>query len=162
MTDIITVRGFVASEPSLNRLPSGTPVLNFRLASTPRWFDSHQQQWREGATNWYSVKAFKTLAQHAKASIRIGNPVLVTGKLGIKQWENSEGRRGTTVEIDAAAIGHDLNLGTTEFFRTLSKTSPVKKVLTGDLVDLAGQEETPDQELAQYRAQIQEALPLRQ
>ncbi len=39
------------------------------------------------------------------------------GKLRIRDWDNGE-RSGTSVEIDADAIGHDLSFGTTSFERT--------------------------------------------
>lgn len=119
MTDLMTIRGFVATSPTLNRLPSGQPVTNFRLASTPRWYDSQAQAWKEGATNWYTVNAFKTLAQHVNQSIFVGQPIIITGRLTIKQWSKEDGRTGTSVEIDATAIGHDLNLGTSSFSRAI-------------------------------------------
>lgn len=119
MTDMITIRGFVATTPTLNKLPSGLPVANFRVASTPRWYDAQQQVWREGTTNWYTINSYRALAQHANRSIFVGQPVIVTGRLNVKQWSNDDGRKGTTVEIDASAIGHDLNLGTTSFNRAI-------------------------------------------
>lgn len=115
MTDLVTIRAFVATSPNTNKLPSGIPVTNFRVASTPRWWDSQQQVFKEGQTNWYTVNAFRALAQHTSRSIFVGQPVIVTGRLNIKQWSNEDGRKGTSVEIDATAIGHDLNLGTSSF-----------------------------------------------
>ena len=40
MSDTILIRGFTASDPALSTLPNGVPVVNFRLASTPRWQDA--------------------------------------------------------------------------------------------------------------------------
>ena len=40
MSDIVTIRGFAATRPELRALPSGVPVASFRVASTPRWFDT--------------------------------------------------------------------------------------------------------------------------
>lgn len=119
MSDPITVRGFVATSPHLNTLPSGAPATNFRLASTPRWYDAAQNVWREASTNWFTVNAYRNLAQHTAQSLFVGQPVIVTGRLNIKQWESSDGRKGTTAEIDATAIGHDLNLGSSSFNRAV-------------------------------------------
>lgn len=120
MSDNITIRGFVATSPSTNTLPSGTALTNFRVASTPRWYDSNQQVWREGNTNWFTVNAFRNLAENASRSIFVGQPVIVTGRINIKQWQNDDGKKGTSVEIDATAIGHDLSLGTSSFNRAVS------------------------------------------
>lgn len=120
MSDNITIRGFVATSPSTNTLPSGATLTNFRVASTPRWYDSNQQAWREGNTNWFTVNAFRNLAENASRSIFVGQPVIVTGRINIKQWQNDDGKKGTSVEIDATAIGHDLSLGTSSFNRAVS------------------------------------------
>ena len=53
MSDTILIRGFTASDPALSTLPNGVPVVNFRLASTPRWQDA-TGTWKEGTTNWYT------------------------------------------------------------------------------------------------------------
>jgi single-strand DNA-binding protein len=73
--------------------------------------------WVTADTNWYTVSAFKKLADNAGSSLAKGDRVLVTGKIKIRDWDNGE-RSGTGVEIDADAIGHDLTFGTTSFERT--------------------------------------------
>ena len=71
MSDTILIRGFTASDPALSTLPNGVPVVNFRLASTPRWQDA-TGTWKEGTTNWYTVKAYRRLAQNIATSIEKG------------------------------------------------------------------------------------------
>ena len=46
-----------------------------------------------------------------------GTPWLVTGKLGINEWQSETGPR-TVVQVDAAAVGHDLSFGTANFSRS--------------------------------------------
>ena len=74
MSDTILIRGFTASDPALSTLPNGVPVVNFRLASTPRWQDA-TGTWKEGTTNWYTVKAYRRLAQNIATSIEKGQPL---------------------------------------------------------------------------------------
>ncbi|ABY25013.1 single-strand DNA binding protein [Renibacterium salmoninarum ATCC 33209] len=88
MTDVVTVRGFVASEVKMTLTASGLPVANFRLGSAERRFDRTQNQWIDAATNWYSVSMFRSLAQNASASVSKGERVIVTGKLKLRQWSN--------------------------------------------------------------------------
>lgn len=117
MQDTVTIVGNVATDPTQGQTASGIPVTNFRLASTHRRFDDATQTWVDVITNWYSVAAFRQLAENAKASLRSGDSVIVTGRIKIRSWENN-GKQGTSVDIDADAIGHDLRWGTAAYRRT--------------------------------------------
>ena len=46
-----------------------------------------------------------------------GDRVLVTGRLRLRDWDTGT-KRGTAVEIDAEAIGHDLLWGTSTFSKS--------------------------------------------
>ncbi len=118
MTDIITVRGYVATEVRLTLAQSGLPIAGFRMCSTERRFDRASNTWVDGHTNWYSVSMFRQLATNAGASIKKGDRVIVTGRLKVRPWINADGRTGTAVEIDADSAGHDLMWGTANFRRT--------------------------------------------
>lgn len=114
MSDTLTIVGRVATDPTQAQTGGGVPVTNFRLASTHRRFDAATQTWSDSGTNWYSVAAFRHLGENAKASLRTGDSVIVTGRLRIRNWE-SNGKHGTSVDIEADAIGHDLRWGTTAY-----------------------------------------------
>lgn len=116
MTDIVTIVGKVATDPNRAQIGGGASVTNFRLASTHRRFDQATQSWVDSGTNWYSVAAYRRLGEHAKASLRTGDSVIVTGRLRIRNWE-SNGKNGTSVDIEAEAIGHDLRWGTSAYLR---------------------------------------------
>ena len=121
MSDIVTIRGFAATRPELRALPSGVPVASFRVASTPRWFDTASGTWQQGRTNWYTVTAFRRLAKNIAASIDKGHPVLLTGRLQIKQFTHKDGSSGSSAEIDAQSIGVDLGYGTCIFERGVER-----------------------------------------
>lgn len=114
MNEQITVVGNVASDPQLRHTGSGVPVVSFRLAVSSRRYNRERNEWVEGATNWYQVSAFRNLANNAKMSFQKGDRVLVSGRLKIKDWETSN-NRGTNVEIEAEALGHDLLWGSSSF-----------------------------------------------
>ncbi|OUM39563.1 single-stranded DNA-binding protein [Arthrobacter sedimenti] len=118
MTDIITVRGYVATEVRLTVASSGLPITGFRMCSTERRFGKETSTWVDGHTNWYSVSMFRQLATNAGASIKKGDRVIVTGRLKVRPWSNADGRTGTSVEIEADTAGHDLMWGTANFIRT--------------------------------------------
>lgn len=117
MPEHITLRGFVGKDPESHLFDDGTVAARFRLATTTRRFDAEKQTWIDVHTNWYSIRCFRGLAMHVMNSVRCGQPVVVTGKLQVQEWMSDNGPR-TTVQVDATAIGHDLNFGTANFSRT--------------------------------------------
>lgn len=112
--DTITITGNVATPPELKRTSTGVTIATFRVASGQRRYDREAGAWSDVGTNWYTVSAFRTLADHAFTSLHKGDRVILTGRLRLREWDNGT-RRGTAIEIDAEAIGHDLRWGTTTF-----------------------------------------------
>ena len=123
MNDIITVRGYVATDVRLTLAQSGLPIAGFRMCSTDRRFDKETNAWVDGHTNWYSVSMFRQLATNAAASLKKGDRVVITGRLKVRPWANADGRTGTSVDIDADTAGHDLMWGTANFKRTSADRS---------------------------------------
>ncbi len=119
MTDSITLTGLVATDLRHVVTNEGLEISSFRLASAQRRFDRAQERWIDVDTNWYTVSAFRQLGANCAASIRKGDRVVVSGRLKIREWQNGE-RTGTTVEVEAETIGHDLLWGTSAFSRTIS------------------------------------------
>ena len=118
MSEHIAVTGLVATTPRHLVTQDGLPITSFRLASSQRRFDRSQNKWIEGETNWYTVSAFRQLAINESTSVSKGDRVIVIGKLHVRDWDNGE-RAGTSVEVEAEAVGHDLNWGTSSFTRTI-------------------------------------------
>jgi single-strand DNA-binding protein len=123
MSDLITVTGLVATVPRHLVTSEGLAICSFRLASTQRRFDRSKDRWIDAETNWYTISTFRQLATNAAGSISKGERVIATGRLRIREWENGD-KSGTTIEIEADAIGHDLSWGTTAFSRSISLASP--------------------------------------
>ncbi|WP_354568397.1 single-stranded DNA-binding protein [Glaciihabitans sp. UYNi722] len=119
MTDTITLTGLVATPPRHLVTGEGLPITSFRLASTQRRFDRSQNRWVDGETNWYTITGFRQLAINITGSLQKGERVVVTGRLRIRDWAAGE-KAGTTIEVDADAIGHDLSWGTSTFVRSIS------------------------------------------
>jgi single-strand DNA-binding protein len=88
------------------------------MAASHRKFDRTLNKWVDGDTNWYTVTAFKQLAINIAGAVAKGERIIVTGKLRVRDWDNGE-RAGTSVEIEATSVGHDLNWGTSVFTRTI-------------------------------------------
>ena len=118
LTETITVAGLIATTPRHLITQDGLPITSFRLAASNRRFDREQSTWVDGDTNWYTVTAFRQLAINSSTSLSKGERILVSGRLRIRDWDNGE-RAGTSVEIEADHIGHDLMWGSSVFTRTV-------------------------------------------
>jgi single-strand DNA-binding protein len=117
LTDLISLTGLVATTPRHITTSEGLAITSFRLASSQRRYDRAAQRWVDGDTNWYTVSAFRGLAQNSATSLGKGDRVIVSGRVRIRDWENTD-RSGTTVEIEAESLGHDLTWGTAVYTRT--------------------------------------------
>jgi single-strand DNA-binding protein len=117
MSDIITLTGIVATAPRHMVTSFNVPITSFRLASGQRRFDRAKNVWTDAGTNWYTVSSFRQLAFNVARSVKKGEHVIVTGRLRIRDWENQE-RNGTSIDIEADSIGHDLLWCTTIFTRS--------------------------------------------
>jgi single-strand DNA-binding protein len=117
MTDTITLRGTVGTPPRHLLTSSGLSITSFRLASTQRRFDRQQNKWVDAETNWYTVSTFRQLAENTVRSVRVGDYVVVTGRLRLREWTNAD-KSGLNVDIEADSVGHDLAWGTSTWVRT--------------------------------------------
>jgi single-strand DNA-binding protein len=116
MNDTITVCGIVATEPRHLVTDTGIAISSLRLASPSRRWERSTSSWTNGPTNWYTVTAFRSLAANVHKSLKKGDRIVVTGRVRIRAWER-DGRGGTSVEIDADGIGHDLAWGISNWIR---------------------------------------------
>ncbi len=123
MSDQVTVAGLVATTPRHLVTQDGLPITSFRLASSHRKFDRNQNKWIDGETNWFTVTTFRQLAINSAGSVAKGDRVIVTGKLRVRDWDNGE-RAGTSVEIEADGLGHDMTWGSSVFTRTVLVREP--------------------------------------
>ena len=114
----IDLAGFVASEPSFKRLATGTSHAKLRVAYTERRLNRETGEWGDGPTSFVTVLCWRSLADNVAMCLRKGEPVLVRGRLRVREYEGKDGSRGTETEIDASSVGHDLNRGVAHFSRT--------------------------------------------
>jgi single-strand DNA-binding protein len=116
---LVTVTGYVATEPSYRTLGDGVPVLSMRVGWTRRRRDSATGEWSDGNTSFVTVTCWRKLAENLSKCLRKGDPVVLRGRLDVRTYVNKQGERRIAVDVDAASLGHDLNRGVANFQRTL-------------------------------------------
>ncbi|MEU6949487.1 single-stranded DNA-binding protein [Streptomyces sp. NPDC046316] len=118
---MVTLVGNVATSVEYRETPTGG-VARFRFAVTARRWDRERGTWSDGHTSFYTVFAWRALGANLAASVSVGEPLVVHGRLRVREEEGEdrqEGRRRTFVDVDAMAVGHDLTRGTAAFRRVV-------------------------------------------
>jgi single-strand DNA-binding protein len=110
----VTFHGWVGNDVR-HRVVKETSVASFRVGVTPRI--RKEGEWVDGETAWYSVTAWRALADHVRRSVRKGDPVIVHGRLRTETWTPEGGAPSTTLLVDATLVGHDLNRGFSHFWK---------------------------------------------
>lgn len=114
----IVLRGFLGTTPK-NFDAKGVTGTSFRLACTHGYYDRQAQEWKEMPTTWVTVRAYRSLASNILHSLTKGDPIVVAGDVVTNEWEK-DGVKHSDIVVQASAVGHDLNQGTTDFHRSSS------------------------------------------
>ncbi len=102
---IITLVGNLTADPELRFTPSGAPVANFTVASTPRTFDRTSGEWKDGDAMFINCSVWRQAAENVAESLTKGMRVIVQGRLKSRTYETREGERRTVFEIDVDEVG---------------------------------------------------------
>jgi single-strand DNA-binding protein len=97
---IITIVGRVGTEPE----SIGSNGLRFRVATNDRVKNDATGEWEDKNTSWWTVKAWRTLAEQSKSVIKKGMEVVVVGKIYEENWTDKEGNKKSSYEINADSI----------------------------------------------------------
>ncbi len=110
----ITLVGNVVDEVANRPTTSGLSRVSFRVASTQRRKDRDTGQWVDGHKFFVNVTFWREFAENVAASLKKGDPVIVSGRIFSRQYVKDEANH-IAYEIEPESIGHDLARGTAEF-----------------------------------------------
>lgn len=126
----VTLIGNVVTEVRTSITGTGVPMARFRLGVSPRRFDREANQWTNRESSYYTVVAWRRLAEHTMSSVEKGDPLVVAGRLSVREWQRDE-RWYTCAEIEAYSLGHDLARGTSHFTRAPRRESDAGHIPRG-------------------------------
>lgn len=96
----ITIVGRVGSDPEA----IGSNGLRFRVATNDRVKNDTTGAWEDKNTSWWTIKAWRTLAEQSKSVIRKGMEVTIVGKIYEENWTDKDGIKRSSYEINADSI----------------------------------------------------------
>lgn len=103
-----SLAGNIVRDPVLKKVGDNKSVVSFRVAATARRFDPSLNDWRNLDTLYLTVNCWNKLAERVAGCLKGGDPVLVTGRLRMRNFDVETERR-TVYEIDAQHVSPDLN-----------------------------------------------------
>lgn len=116
---IITVVGNLTADPNLRFTNTGTAVVDFTVASTPRTFDRQSGQWKDGETLFLRCSAWREYAENIAESLGKGMRVIVQGRLVQRSYTPREGgEQRTVVELQVDEVGPALRYAKAQVTRT--------------------------------------------
>jgi single-strand DNA-binding protein len=114
---VITVVGNLTDDPELRFTPSGAAVANFTVASTPRTLNKQTNEWEDGEAMFLRCSIWRQAAENVAESLQKGARVIVNGRMRARTWEDREGNKRTSFEIDVDEIGPSLRFATAKVVR---------------------------------------------
>ena len=90
--------GNLGADPESRSLPSGSEVVNLRVATSENWKDKDGN--RQERTEWHRVTIFnENLGRVAKNYLRKGSKVYLEGQLQTRKWTDQAGVEKFSTEV---------------------------------------------------------------
>jgi single-strand DNA-binding protein len=121
----VTVVGNLTDEPALRYTSTGTALVKFTVASTPRVLDRDTNKWRDGEPLFLTCTAWREMAEHIAESLAKGTRVVVVGRLRLSRWETEGGEKRSTYGLDVDEVGPSLRFAQ-------AKVSKMARTRAGD------------------------------
>ncbi len=97
----VMLLGNLGADPELRYLPSGTPVLNLRLATNETYLDKNKEPQKR--TEWHSIVVWGSRGEALSRTMTKGVGLLIEGTLRTSSYEK-DGQKRYKTEIHAREI----------------------------------------------------------
>jgi len=98
----VILLGRLGQDPELKYTPSGAAVCSFSMATTESWMDKGGQ--KQEKTEWHRIVVWGKLAELCNQYLGKGRQAYVEGRLQTRSWDDKEGKKHYTTEINAATV----------------------------------------------------------
>ena len=95
--------GNLGRDPELRYTQNGQAVANFTLATSESWNDKSSGEKVE-RTEWHRIVVWGKVGELCAQYLTKGRSVYVEGRIQTREWEDKEGQKRRTTEINAQSI----------------------------------------------------------
>ena len=97
----VFIMGNLGQDPELRYTQSQTAVVTLNIATTEAWNKDGQ---RQEQTEWHRVIVWNRQAENCAKYLSKGRSVFVEGRLQTRSWDDKNGQKRYTTEIQASNI----------------------------------------------------------
>ena len=94
--------GNLGADPEIRYTPSGTAVANFSLATKEQWTNKNGEKGER--TEWHRIVAWARLGEICGEYLHKGSQVYIEGRIQTRAWEDRDGNKRYTTEINAQTM----------------------------------------------------------
>ena len=94
--------GNLGRDPELRTTPNGQSVVNFTLATSETWTDKSGE--RVERTEWHRIVVWGRTAETCAQYLSKGRTVYIEGRIQTREWEDKDGHKRYTTEINANTV----------------------------------------------------------
>jgi single-strand DNA-binding protein len=94
--------GNLGRDPELRYTQSGQGVVNFTLATSENWTDKSGE--RVERTEWHRIVVWGRVGELCAQYLSKGRTVYIEGRIQTREWEDKEGNKRQTTEINAQTV----------------------------------------------------------
>jgi len=98
----ITLSGRLTRDPEKRYANDGTPITSFPLAFHRRYRTRDGQASEQ--TGFVTVMCYQRLAEVCAQFLRTGSPVVIEGRLQMREWASTRGEKRQTLELRAESV----------------------------------------------------------
>ena len=124
----IILSGRLTKDPALRQTANNIPVCSFSIAC-----DRGGNQTEQKVVDYFDIIAWRKTGEFVNRYFCKGKPILVRGRLQMRDWQDKDGNKRRSYEIVADEIDF---CGGQKFDRNATPTEAPVDIAPGDLVDL--------------------------
>ncbi len=94
--------GNLGRDPELRYTQNGQAVTNFTLATSETWTDKSGE--RVERTEWHRIVVWGKTGEMCAQYLTKGRTVYVEGRIQTREWEDKEGNKRWTTEVNAQTV----------------------------------------------------------
>ncbi len=98
----VMIIGNLGADPEMRYTADGNALTSFRVAASRNWSTPDGERREE--TEWFSVVAWRKLAEQCSQFLQKGRRVYVEGRLRTRSWDTPEGEKRYRTEVVADRV----------------------------------------------------------
>jgi len=124
--------GRLGKDPEVKFTQGGVAIARFSMATDETWKDQSGE--RQQRTEWHNIVAWRKLAEICGQYLTKGKLIYIEGRLQTRSWDDREGNKRTTTEIQADTMVM-LSGGKSEDRRVEATAAPSATISESEITD---------------------------